>query len=85
MLYSGHGNAFYFHARFNYEDIKGIQILLIYTDSWVFLFQSGAKDISAVTQTKLTCAAGLALLATRKYKVSCQKFKWKVLIQDDYV
>ncbi|XP_042227517.1 COP9 signalosome complex subunit 1-like [Homarus americanus] len=34
---------------------------------------SNNKDQSAVIQTKLTCAAGLAQLATRKYKVCCLK------------
>ena len=30
---------------------------------------SGNKEQTAVVQTKLACAAGLAQLATRKYKV----------------
>lgn len=46
--------------------------------------QSGNKDQSAVIQTKLTCAAGLAQLATRKYKAAAKSFLLAQLDSADF-
>lgn len=54
-------------------NFKIIYMQLEIIECCLFFQPSNNKDQSAIIQTKLTCASGLAQLATRKYKVSSMR------------